>query len=341
LNNIKPENITNIFDTVVNCDTKISRADIAAEANLSIMTVGKIIDAFITNGILLQSKEIKGSAGRKAGLVMLNPEHTAFVIDLTSYNFCFTVIDFCLKPDEKIIYPYNRDYSYQQNLIIFFKNIKMYFDNKFNAESKYYGVGVIVPGRYNAAADNVVNNYIPELEIIGIKSIIENITGYDITFIDSDIEAAARSIVNKKYNQNIVHVNINKQNQLKSSMIFGGKVLQNSLYNTGNIGNIYVGNNVTMQAVLKERKKFDDCIPEICHVLHSIINIMTPDIFVIECDLCKISSGIKNKIFECLINEYKLQKNLLPEIVISCEPVQHSHRGIAIKLRDMWFEKLL
>ena len=310
------------------------------------MTVGKVVDAFITSGILTQSKEIKDSAGRKARLVTLNPDRTAFLIDLTSYNFIFTSINFRLKSDEKIVYSYNKDYSYHQNLIIFFRNIKIYLDKRSSPDFNFYGIGVILPGRYNSNSDSAVNSYIPELNNINVKSMIENITGYDIAFIDSDIDSAARSIVHtQRYRterENIIlHISLNDQNYIRSSVIFKGSVLYNLSYTCGNIGDIYVGHNVVLQSLLNERQKVDDCVQEFCHVFHSIINVLTPDVIAIECETLKMSDDIKNKIIRCLIENYKLNKNLIPEIFICNNEIRHSNRGLAIKLRDIWLEKLL
>ena len=310
------------------------------------MTVGKIVDAFITQGILLQSKEIKDSAGRKAGLVMLNPEHISFVIDLTSYNFCFIAVNFCTYPEDKIVYTYNKDYTYQQNLIIFLRNIKIYCDKKFTPESQYYGVGVIAPGRYDPESDNVINSYIPELNDINIKSMIEDITGYDITLIDSDIESASKSIVNteryrREHENVIMHISINDQNYIRSSVIFKGDTLRNSSYHNGNVGDIYVGQNMVLQSVLNNCQRIDDCVQEICHVFHNIINVLTPDVIAIECEIYKMSVDIKSKVDKCLSEDFKLNKNLIPEIFLCNNPIRHSHRGIAIKLRNIWFENLL
>lgn len=346
--NIKKENIKNVFNTILNQEAKISRADIAVKTDLSIMTIGKIVDALITNKILIQSKEIKGSAGRKAGLVMINPERLCFVIDLTSYDFSLTIVHFNLQPDEKIVYlhNYNKDYSYQENLIIFFRDIKMYFDKKFKSDTKYYGTGVILPGKYNVKSDNVIYECIPELEHIKIKSFIEDIFNQEIIYIESDMTAAARSITHtKRYRDKkekiIIFVNINRQNFIRNAVIFDGEVINNNSPYSGNIGNNYVGEKLTLQNVIDKCHKIEDCLIEICHIIHNYINLLTPDVIAIECDMVKTNSDIEMHIRNCLINEYKLNEKLMPEIFICSGDIKHSQRGHAMQLRDIWFEKML
>lgn len=298
LDSIKHDNIINIFDLIVKYDIKISRADIAEKTNLSIMTVGKVVDALITDKILIQSKEIKDSVGRKAGLVMLNPNRKCFIIDLTSYNFCLTIVDFCLKLVDKIVYTYNAEYSYQQNLNIFLKDIKIYFDDNYD-NSNYYGIGIILPGKYD---------FIPEFETIDIKSIIEDIIGFKINCIELDVDASARSILNSQYNEIatdteniIVHIYTNRQGYIRPSVIFNGTVIHGASNNAGNIGDIGVN--------------------ELCQVLNNIINLLNPNLIVIECD------NVKDPLME--------------EVVICDDIIRHSHRGLAIKLRKLWFENLL
>lgn len=346
LNSIKHENVINIFNTIVRNQTKISRSDIAADTDLSIMTVGKIVDAFVNHDILLQSKEVKGTSGRKAGLVMLNPDRMGFIIDLTSYDFSLSLIDFSMNLDDKIIYPYNPEYSYQQNLLLFFRNGKIYCDKKFNSNSRYYGAGLILPGRYNPDMDSTVCDYIPELESIKIKSTIEEIIGYDLIHIDSDADATARSIVNtKQYRENkcniIIHIYINRQNIVKAGIIFNGNVIHGATYDTGNVGEIYVSNNVKLQSVINQHQKLDQCIVEMCHLFHNMITLLNPDVVIIECDSLKFSSDIETKIQNCLINDYKLKQYLMPTFVIRDNIIKHSHHGMAIKLREIWFENLL
>ena len=221
LNNIKPENIKNVFNTVVNCGCRISRADIAAETKLSIMTVGKIVDAFITHGILLQSKEIKESSGRKAGLVMLNPERTARIID----GEPSIIVDFCLNPVDE--------------------------------ESESYGTGVM----------------------------------------ETELDCTARSLTQKYRAENILHIRIGDNDKIKSSLIFGTKAVNR-------VANIDIN--------------------ELSYVIQIISGIVPLDLVVFE------SKG-----------DYKLPQLDLPQIVISDEPILHSHRGMAMTLRDLWFENLL
>lgn len=77
LNSIKRESIKAIFNVVASKD-QVSRSEIAGQTGLSLMTVGKVVDALIERGILNQTKEVKSSSGRRAGLVRLNASNFFF-----------------------------------------------------------------------------------------------------------------------------------------------------------------------------------------------------------------------------------------------------------------------
>ena len=82
LSSIKKESVRAIFHAITGKD-QISRAEIAELTGLSLMTVGKVVDALLERHVIIQSKEIKNMAGRRAGLVSLNTDKFFMIIDLT------------------------------------------------------------------------------------------------------------------------------------------------------------------------------------------------------------------------------------------------------------------
>ena len=65
-------------------------------------------------------------AGRRAGLVSLNTDKFFMIIDLTARNMSMTVMNIALNIVDKIVYEYNSDFYYEENLYIFMKNVKIY-----------------------------------------------------------------------------------------------------------------------------------------------------------------------------------------------------------------------
>ena len=87
--NIRKDHITDVFNSIPNLKENASRANIAEHTGLSLMTIGKIIDAFIENGIVIQHKEAKDSPGRKAGLLAFIKNKVCRISDLTANEIIF------------------------------------------------------------------------------------------------------------------------------------------------------------------------------------------------------------------------------------------------------------
>ncbi|MBE6561467.1 MAG: hypothetical protein E7662_10120, partial [Ruminococcaceae bacterium] len=103
LRSIKWESIKSIFYSIAFSD-KISRADISAQTGLSLMTVGKVADALLDMHVIVQNKESRNSAGRRAGMLSVAADHYAVILDLTNRDFRMTVINIRLEVLEKFHY---------------------------------------------------------------------------------------------------------------------------------------------------------------------------------------------------------------------------------------------
>jgi predicted NBD/HSP70 family sugar kinase len=309
------------------------------------MTVGKIIDTFTDNNIVAQIKETKDSAGRKANLIKLNPDRYCSVIDLTTYNFTITIIDFCLNYYNKLTCSYNNDYDYKDNLYIFFKNIQIYLLKQFTANARFFGTGVILPGSYNRDADIVTYDKIPEFDNINIISMIENVMQNKIDQIDIDADAVARSLMNtERYIKNsfsekiIIYINIAKNNDLHSAIIINGQVIKGASSEAGNINDILLREDIKFQNSQTKKKKFDPANNEFLTLLYILIQLINPHVIILESEDFRQNSDIENNIYEKLKNDFKLKKHMIPEIIAVVSLINHAHRGQAVKLRDKWFE---
>jgi len=104
----KKKNIYDVF-TAISTNEDISRADIAKQTGISVMTVGKIADSLIAKNLAVQTKESKSSSGRKAGLLSLNPLHFAVIISLYDSSFSIDVFG------TKMTSIYRYEFEYDEN----------------------------------------------------------------------------------------------------------------------------------------------------------------------------------------------------------------------------------
>ncbi|MCR4906965.1 MAG: winged helix-turn-helix transcriptional regulator, partial [Clostridiales bacterium] len=103
LKSIKYESIKAIINSISETD-RISRAEISEKTDLSLVTVGKIADALLERNVVTQIKEIRSQAGRRAGLLSVNPERFALILDFTRYQFRCAILNLRLDTLDKFTF---------------------------------------------------------------------------------------------------------------------------------------------------------------------------------------------------------------------------------------------
>ena len=76
---IKTESIRSVYAILLN-EPDITRAEVAEQTGLSLMTAGKICDALIDCGFFRQEKETRQSAGRRASRITLNEDRFCLLL---------------------------------------------------------------------------------------------------------------------------------------------------------------------------------------------------------------------------------------------------------------------
>jgi len=173
--NIRKDHIIDVFNSVPKLKENASRANIAEYTNLSIMTVGKIIDALIENGIVVQHKEAKDSPGRKAGLLAFNKNKVCRISDYTTYTTVFMDLNLnitnekedifgsgAILPDDEStiansltnmnwIYLYSAatgdslayDWIYNYKIVYFTDTQLIFYNNEFISKSKISDIDIV------------------------------------------------------------------------------------------------------------------------------------------------------------------------------------------------------
>jgi DNA-binding MarR family transcriptional regulator len=130
LSNIRFDSIKSIFNCI-SLSKNISRAEISEKTHLSVVTVGKIVDALSDLDVVTQSKSPRASAGRRASVVNVNKSSFIIIFDLTSYKFHSTVLDLSLNLIETFDGKYETLSSYPDNLTSFINQTKSYVNKKY------------------------------------------------------------------------------------------------------------------------------------------------------------------------------------------------------------------
>lgn len=343
LSSIKKESVRAIFHAIthasaVSGNDHISRAEIAELTGLSLMTVGKVVDALLERSIVSQSKEVKNMAGRRAGLVSLNNAKFFLVMDLTSRSMSMTVINLALNIVDRMTYEYNHDFYYEENLYIFMKNVKIYILRNLKMEDAV-GIGVVLPGHYNTETDAVDGSRIPELAKTRVRGIMEDVLRVPITMLEKDVLTAAVSNLADLEEENIagaVYVCIGET--LSGALIADGKLIRGRGEYAGDIGRVLSDGGKSLQTLFDERGLREETVLSLADTLASEIVLFDPDVVLIEnCTGTKLEP-FRALLTQKIVRNTGLSADALPEIRILENGVRHAYRGLAIQMRNAWIQ---
>ena len=190
LKNIKFTSIKAILSCIAS-SKNISRAQISEKTNLSVVTVGKIVDALIDLNIVRQTKAPRPASGRRAGVLNINKQKYVIIFDLTEYNFKATALDLTLNRIDSFDFKYDNLTTFTENLTSFIRKSKAVFYKKFTEEN-CIGIGCSVHGIYDKEADSVRSPHIPEIVMVPVRSLFEEHFPGNILHIESNVIAAGR-----------------------------------------------------------------------------------------------------------------------------------------------------
>ncbi len=340
LRSIKNESIKKMFAAVTSKEN-ISRSEIAELTGLSLMTVGKIADAFLELDMITQVKEAKGGAGRKAGLISLKSSHYSVVLDLSDHTFTLSVIDFSLRLVDRMTYTYNNDEYYDENLYMFLKKAAVYLKT-LPAPEKCIGIAVLIPGMYKQAEDRVISTKVPELNSISIKAYVEEVTGLPVSMIIKNVEAAAVS-------------NIRSLSTYEDRVIiymYMGECIDGAVYNRGNFvkgahqsecdfGRMVLRYGEPLEERVRGHRSDKGIADELSSAVYNIITILDPDAFIIESELPRDPEYIVTELKNSLSQTYGIKEERMPEFLAGGTDFRHSVRGATIMLRDKWLDGII
>ncbi len=339
LKSIKWESVKAIFGAIAGT-ASVSRAEISAATGLSLMTVGKVTDALLSVGILLQTKETRTAAGRRAGLLRVNPAHYAVILDLTSQDFSMHLIDMNLGLIEKRPHTYNDDFFFEENLALFLKDVSTYLSLRGDL-SLCVGVGVSVPGVYSPAADRVAGDRLPGLSSIPIaQTVSARLPGLPL-YIDADVTAAAMShaLSIERFREKQIHYWFVDAGNVTGAIVDRGEILRGAHGTAGCFGKMHMVRGRTLETMLRHTNTPDENASLLADAIYNTLMFADPDHVVVECELYHYREAFVDLVRARLCEHYHLSDETLSLLSGSRCNFRHAHRGLVLKLREMWLSR--
>lgn len=341
LKSIKCESIKSIFTTIADAD-KITRAEISAATDLSLVTIGKVADALLDMNIVCQVKEVKPHAGRRAGQLTVNPDMFAVIIDMTSYNFRLSILNLRLDLIDKSMYTYDETRCFDDNFTIFMNDTYSFIRRRYNIDN-CIGIGISSPGPYNKGDDRINTGRIPELCGMKLNDTIHRYFKNIPILIDSHINAAARSNVmhiNGYKTKNIIYWYVSMQN-LCGAYLVNGEIILGRDRHACDFGKMIDQNGITLEKRISACKCAADFARVLSQPVHNIIKILNPHAIIMEFDIPFGFDDIMPIMKKIMMLEYHYSSDDFPEFHKTCCKFRNSHRGLTMALRDSWIDDLV
>lgn len=141
----------------------ITKQEIAALTGLSLVTVGKITDTLGEAGIIVHGKNVQQKVGRRAEVLRVRQDWAIPVYDLSGTTFRFYITSLDGKIIDKAEFPRSADAQYVSADFVRFLKLTLGLLRRNYRNHKLPGVGMAIPGAYDAENDRIISTMMPEM----------------------------------------------------------------------------------------------------------------------------------------------------------------------------------
>ena len=215
----------------------VTRAEIAARTGLSQGTIKTIVDELLQSGIVDEQKDTSAPVGRKPQKVHLRSSARTFgVLHLQPGQMEFHRLDLALQPAEPVPAIFRPSVAgYGEQLAQFLSELRQ------TENSSVSGVGVIVPGAYDAGDDRVRCQLMPELQDVAIRGTVGAQLAVPV-FVGEDVHLAALAEAGHPHNAEQPLFYLYAGQGVGGSYVSEGRVLTGANCMAGEIGQIVMEN---------------------------------------------------------------------------------------------------
>ncbi len=194
--NINENSIKNVFKTLL-WHHPATRSEIAENNGISVMTAGKIIDAFAELGIINQRVSQTVRAGRRSREILPNKRFFTLIYYITSESMSVYVTDMTLKIIDSYSHVVRNVHTAEHELIGFYINSVKYLESKYRM-SNCVGCGILVPGEYDISTGLANVSWNPEPLFCQVVSTYpDDFPGK--VFSVSDVKSSVMRIVSNEF----------------------------------------------------------------------------------------------------------------------------------------------
>lgn len=343
LKSIRWESVKVIFQATSAAE-QISRAQLADSTGLSLVTVGKVADSLLAMGVLTQEKQVKNTAGRRAGLLQIHPDKFALLLDISCRPFRFSVLDLRLNLRDKVILPLQETHSVAEELHTLLDEALSYVVSRYDL-SDCFGIGVSLPGRYDPVTDRVISSRLPALlpglENIALRATIEAVfSGFPLYLEASENAAALSHIVSieNAEQKNVLYWFLGEE-VTNGAFLADGQFLHGRMQPC-QFDKLLLADGRLLGNALRDAYTPKELVDVITVPLCELYHLLAPDTIILDCERLRCDPDAREAMLALLTETLHAVPGMddaaLPEFRITCAKFRHAHRGLAMHLREMW-----
>ena len=200
------------------------------------------------------------------------------------------------------------------------------------------GIGVSVPDAYSHETDRVLGERLPALSSVPLKETLHTFFPDLPLYIEASYNAAAMSNISriKNFSERIILYWFIGENNICGTIVKGGEVLRGAHNAAGNFGKMMIGRGRTLESAIKTANTPEENASLLARAIYNVLMTVDPNQIMIECELYKSRDEFVDLVRQCLLSHYPSTAEMLPYLSNSSCKFRHSHRGLTIKLREMW-----
>lgn len=317
---IRAENIRAILNVMINAGAEVSRSEISEKTGLSLMTVGKVADGLIMEGIAVQSKPATGNAGRRAGVLSLTRKHFFLIINVSDTKYTASALDLCLSEIDHIDYKYNDTLTEEDNMIIFFREASFFLLRMLH-DYKLAGSGICS----GTEKEDLLTAGDP-------CKIMKKAVGFDADFVTDFLSASVLSCVSV----------LSKEDRICTMHLVLGSAPCGCIASDGkrisersDFSALKCYNGETLLHFLDAEKDEEKLAEKLCSSLHPIISVLSPRALFIDTASRSYTEGFPDYVKNNLNSSFPSLK-----VFFDDQSKKQSDIGIAKALRRTWIDKL-
>ena len=194
LNAIRRDHVKAVLEAIAR-KQHITKQEISAQTGLSLVTVGKITNMLGAAGVLVHGKNVNQKIGRRAEVLRVRKDWAIPVYDLsgTTYRFYITSLEGDII--DKTEYARTADAQYVSSDFVHFLKLTLTLLRRNYRRHKLPGVGVTIPGTYDAENDRIVSTMMPEMANLKLLRNLKKIFKNANIVIDNGTRLSAAGLI--------------------------------------------------------------------------------------------------------------------------------------------------